>query len=427
MKVNRSTTIHYGLWSARSSTSFRMAHFLSYTRASMSLMNSDLENAVAVVAEYCGRVMRAVPDDALVERMDLVQLMRRQLDAMELVVVQELERRDLARKDGARSLSGWLQSRHRITAKAANRKVRLARALDTTLRLTRNALRDGTVTAEQAWVIAEALKTLPDQLDPPTVRKAEAALVKHAELVDATGLRVFGARILHHLEPEMAAEHDRQRLAAQRQNAREKRRLKFTSDGNGAVRFNGVLDQQTAAKVQATITRFAKPVPHTPDGATDERSAAQRCVDAFAEVCELARASEKTREPDPARPPVVAVDYERTTRELGIGTVDTGKRLPPEVVRRLAGETSEILGLPDSCGLPGQSLGLDCESLLVAGADSPPLTKPNRGCAALSCDRPPRWCDTHRRTPWMMSGNAYAGKGLLLPVARTLSVAQVAA
>src|SRR5262245_47179030 len=222
-----------------------MSQNLSYTRASIARMNGDLEKAVAVVAEYVGRVARAVPDDALVERMDLVTLMRRQLDAMELVVVQELERRDVARKEGARSLSGWLHGRHQISVKAANRKVQLARALDTTLPLTRDALRDGTMTYEHALVIKEALKALPDKLDASTVRKAEAALVEHAQRSDPTALRTFGARVLHHVAPEVAEDHDRRKLADQRRNVRERRRLTFTPDGNGGVRFSGVLDKQT--------------------------------------------------------------------------------------------------------------------------------------------------------------------------------------
>jgi hypothetical protein len=386
-------------------------------------MNTNLKTALTVLAESIDRGVQALADAALITHMDQVQLMRRQLDAMELMAIRELDRRELFCEEGVRSLPGWLRKHHRIPLKAGARKVKLARAVGSELPVVGKALADGTVSADQAWVIKEAVAALPDALDSQLAQRAEVMLVEQARESDPPILRTFGSGILHQIAPELAAAHDRRRSANQHREAWERRRLRFTPDGKGGVRLSALLDQQTATNIRTTIAERATPQPRT-DGLPDQRSAGERAVDALAEMCELARSSEEAAGSGEDRPAVVAFDYERAARELGIGTVDTGERLAPEVLRRITGDVDTAATPPD---VPGQPVEFDDQRWTLTGRAWLALSHRDGACAAADCVRPPTWCDTHARAASTERRGTRPGRGVLVPESRTLSVAQIAA
>jgi hypothetical protein len=74
---------------------------------------------------------------------------------------------------GATKTAHWLAHHTNTTRPAAFQAIRLAHGLDSH-DLTRHALAEGKVHAEQALVILRALADLPDDLDADLVEKAEA-------------------------------------------------------------------------------------------------------------------------------------------------------------------------------------------------------------------------------------------------------------
>jgi hypothetical protein len=96
---------------------------------------------------------------------------------------------------------------------------------------------------------------------------------------------------------------------------------------------------------------------------------------------------------------------------LGIGTLDTGERLAPAVVRRLACDAKLIPGVLDSSGQP---LDLGRERRLFTGAVRRALALRDGGCSFPGCDRPPKWCEGHHVVPWEENGLTCLSNGCLL-------------
>jgi hypothetical protein len=340
-----------------------------------------------------------------------VQVMEQQLAVAKLTIVRELDVRGVALKQGATSTKTFLRGRLRVSVGAADRLVKLANALDTTLPATRAGLLDGAVNTEQAWVIAAAVAALPAKTGPHLAAQAEAVLVEHAGNLDPAGLRTAGARILEHVAPELAEEHERRRLADGEKRAHERRSFTLHPDGTGGVRLRGLLDEEAAATLRAAIEPLTAPRTH-PDGIRDDRTAGQRRADALTEVCHLALTTEQLPEHGGDRPTIiVTVDYHTTRQTLGVGTLDTGERLSPEAVRRLACDAKLIPAVLNSTGQP---LDLGRERRLFTSALRRALTLRDRGCAFPGCDRPPQWCQGHHIVHWIEGGPTSLNNGVLL-------------
>ena len=402
-------------------------------------MTDDLKGAAAAVAECLDQTVCALPDGALMEQLTVIDQLQRRLTVFVLAILRELDGRNIARREGARSLVAWLRARFHMSVSTANRLVKLARVVDAELPATRDALADAAVNIEQAWVIKEALNRLPDTLDPELVAKAEAAMVAQAEHMDPSALRAVGARILHDVAPDEVAEgHERQASEEQSRDVWQRRRLTFTPDGNGAVRISALLDGETAALVQAGIDAIAEPRTgkhcnpresagspgsFSPEGRSDsgelgdrgglrsmsgagdsanrsgaedrdERDIAQRRADALPVVIRAAFAAEPL--PDPVEDPstaAVAVDHDVVSGQLEAGSLDNAEQSAPAVVRPAACEAPLV---PGASGSPDQPIDLAIGRRLFGGAPPRTLTLGEAKCAVPRCGRPPKWCEDHR-------------------------------
>jgi hypothetical protein len=97
--------------------------------------------------------------------------------------------------------------------------------------------------------------------------------------------------------------------------------------------------------------------------------------------------------------------------QLGAGLLDTGQRLTPAQVRRLACDAQLI---PAVLGGDGQVLDLGQTRRLFTGAVRRALVLRDGGCAFPGCDRPPRWCDAHHIEHWSAGGPTNVDNGVLL-------------
>jgi hypothetical protein len=288
---------------------------------------------------------------------------------------------------------------------AAGALVKQARALAS--RPAQNeAVLSGAVTARQAAVIDEAVRDLPEELEPGAVDKAESILIGWAAELEPRQLRRHAARILDHVAPEMAVAVTAADRARQQERAWQGRSLKIYPIAYGRVRINGVLDAESGAVVTAALDPLCAPRPGAPQRYD------QRRADALVDVCRLALRTPELPADGGERPQVtVTMDYDTLTRSVGAATLDNGEPLTAEQARRLACDAQIT---PVVLGGQGQVLDVGRSRRLITGAMHRALVARDRGCAFPGCDRPPRWCEGHHIVPWQSGGPTSLANAVLL-------------
>ncbi|WP_155389503.1 HNH endonuclease signature motif containing protein [Catellatospora paridis] len=402
-------------------------------------MRTALTQAELAVAACTDAPVWPLADAELITALDATRGLRERLMAVELSLVRELDARALPAAHGASSTAVWLREHWRIGIRGAKQTVHLARALDR-LPATADALAAGTVNTEQAAVIAEALAELPAVAGLEIAEKAEAALIGFAAQFEPSVLRRFGERILTHVAPDLAEEHEREALAEHEERAHAARTLTLTPDRSGRVRLTGWLDTEAAAIVTAALDPLTRPGALDPtravlptsaaitgdlsvDGSVhagarspghvrDLRTAGQRRADALTEICRRVLASGELPDNGGDRPQlVVTVDYDDLARRTGAGLLDNGATLTPDTARRIACDAQVI---PAVLGGDGQLLDLGRTRRLFTGALRRALVLRDRGCAFPGCDRPPRWCQGHHIRHWADGGPTDLDNAVLL-------------
>ncbi|MEP9381361.1 DUF222 domain-containing protein [Nocardioides cheoyonin] len=138
----------------------------------------------------------------------------------------------VAEQTGARDVGAWWADALRADHRAARADLKLAKALDR-YEVLAAALADGTVSVDQARVIARALQALPDDLTPGEVAKAEQVMVDEAARLDPARLRRVGAHLLEVLDPHRAETELGKRLLAEEERAHRRTSLTITDPGDG--------------------------------------------------------------------------------------------------------------------------------------------------------------------------------------------------
>ena len=369
-----------------------------------------MDTALALLAqgvEACveSRVW-ALSGTALVDALDAVHQAKQRLAAVELALVRQVDAVGIAAASGASSTGAWLADRLRVSVPAARALVAQATAVDAAPQPLRDALAAGAVSVEQAKVIADAVAALPASLGPHVLTQAAKSLIGSAAQFDPIVLRRLGQRVLDTIAPEVADEADRQALEREERRAHQNRYLSITTAGDGGSRLSGYLDAEDTATVRAVLDPLTLP------RQGDDRTAGQRRADALIEALNLALHTAQLPEHGGDRPQVaVTVAYDPLTQRLAAGQLDTGERLTPETVRRLACD-AQIL--PAVLGGAGQPLDLGRQRRLVNGALRRALVIRDRGCTFPGCDRPARWCDGHHVIHWNGGGRTEPGNCVLL-------------
>jgi hypothetical protein len=346
-------------------------------------------------------------DDTLVDCLDTIHGIAQAVTAAQLHLIREIDGRGLPVAQHASGTAVWLREHLRISIHTAKRVVDLAQAVDERPALDA-ALTAGAVNAEQAAIVAAAVRDLPADLGQELVDRAEALLIGQAGQFEPGILRKAGQRILVHVAPEIADAADAATLQRMEARAQQGRAFHLTRHGDGRVRLTGWLDEAGAATVNAALDPLCAPR-HDHD---EPRTPAQRRADALVEVCELAARTEQLPDNGGQRPQVVVtVPFDLLDQQLGIGVLDTGGQLSPTQVRRLACDAQLI---PAVLGGDGQVLDLGRSRRLITGALRRALEVRDRGCAFPGCDRPPRWCEGHHIRAWVDGGPTALDNSVLL-------------
>ncbi|MGW5359239.1 DUF222 domain-containing protein [Actinopolymorpha pittospori] len=366
------------------------------------------------------------------------------LASLRLSLTRQAELNEVRKLTGAANAAGWVQQQTRMGRREAAVSVRLAKALDQTLRATGRALGEGEISLGQAQVIERAIRRLPNDVDAEVKAEAEAFLLDSAQALDTDDLDRAGKHLYEVIAPEDAERRIGKQLEEQERRARENRTLSFgpARDGMGTIFLR--LDLPTLAVLQALLDPLARPRPTGPDG-PDLRSSERRQADAFAEFLGVAQAAVDAPNRGSIRPRItVTVSYDGLVNKVGYATLnsvltDSGpahlevKSEPDSSgpgVRTLIGY--RITGPPVSATLVRQ-LACDAESIpAVLGGDGAVLdlgrgtrlfTSSQRHalaerdgyfCHFPGCRRPEKWTEAHHIQHWIDGGATDLNNGVLL-------------
>ncbi|WP_026256928.1 DUF222 domain-containing protein, partial [Actinopolymorpha alba] len=105
------------------------------------------------LAEESGAPLWSTPGDELTDLLVSLEALSAQLEAVQLQVIREADRRDLGASVGATGTAALLSSLLRMRPEHARAAVKLANDLDTVLPLVQLALNAGEISADHARVI----------------------------------------------------------------------------------------------------------------------------------------------------------------------------------------------------------------------------------------------------------------------------------
>jgi hypothetical protein len=342
----------------------------------------------------------ATTDPDVVAGLDTMHQVMQIVTAAYLHLIRQVDTRDIATAEHARTTTAWLRDRLVLDAHVARQLVDQAAALDRCPAVDA-ALSAGTIDIRQAVAIIDAVDLLQDgdpddRVDARTVGAAETRLVEFAEEFAPAKLRRLGGRILEHVAPDIAEAIDGRAMRRQERRARRQRGFTLSPPVDGKVRVGGYLTVEDAATVAAALDPLCAPRPG------DDRTPPQLRADALVDICRLALRTAALPD-NGGEPPQVAVTipFDPLTAELGPAVLDNGERLTAATARRLACDAQLV---PIVLGGDSQVLDTGRTRRLATGPLRRALVARDNGCAFPACDRPARSCDAHHITPWAKGG-----------------------
>jgi len=388
-------------------------------------------------------------DDDLAAALERCEVLAARQAALSLRLLAEADGRDLGRRLGASSTTGWLRHRLRLRPGEAKTRVDLAHRLDTgaadgaggpvdfaanvgsagagrSMPATAAGLAAGAVSVEHARVIATVMVGLPAGLAPGQVRAAEAELAGWAVEYDPAEVANLGRHLIHALDTDT--------LEERKERAYPRRELRLVDPGDGTTRISGRLDAESAAMVRSALDPLAAPCPAA-DGTADPRTAGQRGADALVELARraaaggglpaghgilphlsviigldslLANAADRAggrrsclAGADQPGDAAAAAAPGCGAAAIAPGELGFGGPISAAAARRIgchAGVTRIITG---PAGVP---LDVGREFRTVTAGQWAALVARDRGCAFPGCTRPAEWCIAHHVVHWADGG-----------------------
>jgi len=336
---------------------------------------------------------------------------RARLQALELRVLAVAG--DVGPDAGARSTGHWLAVATRDRPGATVAAERLAVALDGRWHQVAHALDTGGVNVAQAQVIAHALDTLPTDLDPELIVKAEAYLVDQALLFGPRELRRLGEHLFEVIAPETAEEADYQRLLDQERRAAAATRVSFKDRGDGSTDLFARLPTPVANRLRTYLEAYTSPR-RAALGEVDQLPAARRRGEAFCALLENLPDTGLPKHGGTATTVMITLPYEQLMSDLTTTTVvttSTGDRVTAGQARRLACQARLI---PVVLGTDSEILDLGRSARLFTSAQRKALALRDRECTTEGCTIPAAWCESHHQDPWAKGGKTNLADGKLL-------------
>jgi hypothetical protein len=359
----------------------------------------------AAVAELAGCSFSGLIDDDVLEVLRLAERARRQLEALDSVLIAELEARNLPGRYVLRGSKQLLAGLLTLSPAESGARVRHAHALGPRTSLTGERLApllpvtaaaraEGALTGRQVDVIISAMARLrAAQLPVEQQSDAEAFLVEQARRFDAATLTGIARRLLDTLDPDG-------RLAEERSQQR-RRFLTCVPNGAGMHRLTADLDPETAALAMTVLHSLAAPKPSA-SGEHDERTSGQRMHDAFRAVLELAlRAGELPASGGVPATVLITMTAEQFQTGAGLAATSYGQQLSVAQALRLADQAAIAWIVHNS---KGGILNYGTARRVASDKQTLALIARDRGCSFPGCVDPPEWTERHHIIPWREGG-----------------------
>ena len=416
------------------------------------------------VAEFADNSFSALSDEQLLEVMRYHEQARRRLEALDGLLIAEVDARNLPGRYVMRGTRQLLAGVLNLSPSESGPRVRQARELGPRVTVTGERLEpllpavaaarsDGLVSSKQVDVIIRAISSLRacPQLSADQLSDAERFLVDKAQLFDASTLANVAKQLIDTLNPDG--------VLADRVRQQRLRFLTCVPNGDGMYRLTADLDAETAALAMTVLHSLAAPRPagkasqnaarnaaqkaapaaagadalavtRTDLGASDsngsdfggadfddgtdrdERTAGQRLHDAFRSVLKLALRSNELPQSGGV-PATVLITMTKDQFESGTGLAVTsfGQQLQVAEALRLADQATIAWVVHNSAG---GVLNYGRKQRVADKRQTLALIARDRGCAFPGCTDPPEWTERHHIQPWSQGGETNVNNLCLL-------------
>jgi hypothetical protein len=369
----------------------------------------------AAVAELAGCSFSTLADEELLEVVRVAERARRQLEALDSVLIAELQARNLPGRLVLRGPAQLLSGVLNLSPTESSARVRQARELgprttltgenlEPLLPVTAAARAAGAITAKHAEVIISAMTRLRiAQLPVPVQAEAEAFLVEQAHTFNSTVLTGIARRLVDTLDPDgRLADH---------QSQQRRRFLTCVPTGDGMHRLTADLDTETAALAMTVLHSLASPKPSA-NGERDERTAGQRLHDALRSVVKLAlRSGELPATGGIPATVLITMTADQFETGTGLATTSYGQRLTVDQALRIADQAAIAWIVHNSTG---GILNYGTTRRIATDKQTLALIARDQGCTFPGCTDPPEWTERHHILPWRQGGATDLGNLCLL-------------
>lgn len=333
-----------------------------------------------------------------------VEVVRRQLEAVDQQLVAEIDRRGLAGEYARQTTPNLLSHLLRVTPGEA--RVRVARArdlgprrgltgepLEPILPFTSDAVRAGTISSAHVSVIAECMDAIPAKISYETSAIAEEFLVKAAQHEHPGQLKKTAAELLARLDPDG--------IEPREEEAEHRRAFGLRKHRDGSSTPTGRFTPEVTAMWETAFDSLAAPQSSL-DGEVDSRTGEQRRHDAAGEV--LQRVLGSGTLPESGGVPVTILV--RTTvadlqDETGLAVTSHGTQLSISKLATMSGEAHILSAV---CSDTGGIMSYGRERRIASRGQRFALAARDGGCCFPGCDRPAAWCEVHHIISWLLDG-----------------------
>lgn len=342
-----------------------------------------------------------------------VRSLQAQLEFVALALVGEVDRRGSYVVDSALTAAAWARMHTRMRPGEASAAVRTARVLGSgELPATVAAFRAGEISGDHVRVIAAGAADAP----PGAAGLIEEEAVAAARRSDPREVASVMAMFRHALDPDGADEGALARY--------ERRGLSVAATLDGMVAGSFLADEVSGSLILTALDAASPLV------SGDRRTAAQRRLDAFTDICRRYLAS-----PDAPMSGVghahvvVTLDAAAAAggdaaagRRDGRSGPDCGSGSPGGTlswVGRIAGSTARRVGCDAdvtvvAVGPDGSAEVVDRQQRFFTWAQRKAMiARDGDRCAVSHCDRPVVWSDGHHLQPWEHGGPTVVDNGAL--------------
>ncbi|SMY02662.1 MULTISPECIES: HNH endonuclease signature motif containing protein [Brevibacterium] len=375
---------------------------------------------------------RMGPDDAI-RLIDGLEALGRVNEALSTLALAVCERVGTPTDYGAKTTKALIQDRLNITSREANRRTEMAKNLGGRVTLTgqpqapvypivADAFNEGRLSADQASLIKDCLKSLPTWVSQANCDYAETTLVEKAPSVRVHDLRAIFARILAHIDPDGQEPVDA--------TDRTMYKVSMHARDNGDWEIAGLLDPVTGGVLNGLLTQRTK-IGKTDESATSvnggedsagtddhadtesgvledgtlvdmtgQRLSAQEWI--YERFATLIGRIDMTRTGQGSQYAlVVTAKAEDLAKGTGAGATGTENPVPiSELVRN--GLNGAVFF--ELISEKAKTMQVVTENRFANAKQIAVLTARDQGCTFPGCDAPPGWCDAHHIVEWAQEG-----------------------